>query len=86
MSEIQQANPDVELVMIGNGTLKKSLESLAAELLRRFKFLGTQSPDVCKEWMHQAKLLVVPSITASNGDSKGLPTVLLEAQECIPVL
>jgi glycosyltransferase involved in cell wall biosynthesis len=30
--------------------------------------------------MHRATLLAVPSVTAANGDSEGLPTVLIEAQ------
>lgn len=80
MGEVQLTRPDVELVMIGDGTLKPSLEDLAANLLRKYRFLGTQPSNVCKEWLGQAKLLVVPSVTASDGDSEGLPTVMLEAQ------
>jgi colanic acid/amylovoran biosynthesis glycosyltransferase len=80
MAQVQATNPDVELVMIGDGALRPSLEDLAAKLLRKYRFLGTQSPDVCKEWLERAKLLVVPSVTAANGDTEGLPTVMLEAQ------
>ncbi|MBD1847786.1 glycosyltransferase [Cyanobacteria bacterium FACHB-63] len=80
MAKVQSEHPDVELVIIGDGPLRESLESLAAGALQKYKFLGTQSPSVCKEQMHRATLLAVPSVTASNGDSEGLPTVLLEAQ------
>jgi len=38
-------------------------------------FLGAQSSDVVAEWMRRASVLCVPSITAPNGDSEGLPTV-----------
>ncbi|MGA9379007.1 MAG: glycosyltransferase [Phormidium sp.] len=80
MAQVQSADPNVELIMIGDGPLRTSLESLASGLLKKYQFLGTQTPDVCKDWIYRAKLLVVPSVTAANGDSEGLPTVLLEAQ------
>lgn len=80
MAEVQKSMDEVELVLIGDGELKTELETLAAKLLNRYQFLGFQSPSVVKRWMNQAMLLVVPSITASNGDSEGLPTVVIEAQ------
>jgi glycosyltransferase involved in cell wall biosynthesis len=80
MAQVQSAHPNVELVIIGDGPLRESLESLAASQLKRYQFLGTQSPEVCKAQMHRATLLAVPSVTAANGDSEGLPTVLIEAQ------
>ncbi|MGG6293725.1 glycosyltransferase [Leptolyngbya sp. AN02str] len=80
MAQVQEAGPDVKLIIIGDGPLRESLEGLAAGLLRNYQFLGTQPPEVCKDWMYRAKLLVVPSVTASNGDSEGLPTVLIESQ------
>jgi colanic acid/amylovoran biosynthesis glycosyltransferase len=67
-------------VMIGDGELKTELETLAAKLLRRYQFLGFQTQSVVKSWMDRSMVLVVPSVTASTGDSEGLPTVVVEAQ------
>jgi glycosyltransferase involved in cell wall biosynthesis len=87
MAQVQLELPDVELVMIGDGPLKPQLEAQAAKLLRRYRFLGTQPPDVVRNWMNRAWLLAAPSVTASQGDSEGLPNVVLEAQAmALPVV
>jgi len=87
MAQVQMQYPDVELVVIGDGYLRAELEALAAKQLKRYKFLGFQSSEVVKQWMNQATLFAAPSITASNGDSEGLPTVVVEAQSmALPVV
>ncbi|MBD1847780.1 glycosyltransferase [Cyanobacteria bacterium FACHB-63] len=87
MAEVQAKQPDAELVIIGEGPLRPELEALASQRLHRYKFLGLQPPDAVKQWMNQAKLFVAPSITASNGDCEGLPTVVVEAQSMgLPVV
>jgi colanic acid/amylovoran biosynthesis glycosyltransferase len=80
MAQVQEVAPEIELVMIGDGELKTELETLAAKLLRRYQFLGFQTQSVVKSWMDRSMVLVVPSVTASTGDSEGLPTVVVEAQ------
>ncbi|MGG6293733.1 glycosyltransferase [Leptolyngbya sp. AN02str] len=87
MADIQKIHPDVELVIIGDGVLRSELEELAAKQLYRYKFLGLQPPEIVKEWMNRACLFAAPSITASNGDTEGLPTVIVEAQSMgLPVI
>jgi colanic acid/amylovoran biosynthesis glycosyltransferase len=80
MAQIQVNHPDVKLVILGDGSLRSELEVSASQQLRNYNFLGMQSPEVCKQWMQRSKIIVIPSVTAANGDSEGLPTVLLEAQ------
>lgn len=80
MAHVQKAKPEVELVMIGDGPLRAELESQAASLPGRCHFLGTQPFPVVHQWMNRAKILVAPSVTATEGDSEGLPNVVLEAQ------
>lgn len=80
MAKVQSVAPDVELVIIGDGPLRKSLEEQASKLLHRYQFLGVQAPDVVQSWMNRARLLVASSVTATDGDSEGLPTVVVEAQ------
>ena len=77
---VQSRLPETELVLIGDGPLRAQLEAQAEDQLERYRFLGFQPLDVIRGWMNRAKVFAVPSVTAKNGDSEGLPTVLLEAQ------
>jgi len=79
MAEVQRRMPDVELVIIGDGVLRSSLEDLASRLLNRYRFLGVQPSQVVKEWMQKASVLAAPSLTTSLGESEGLPITILEA-------
>jgi colanic acid/amylovoran biosynthesis glycosyltransferase len=80
MAQVQAQKPDIELILIGDGPLKTNLEAMAAKSLKRFQFLGVQSATVVRAWMNCASLLIAPSVTAAQGDSEGLPNVVLEAQ------
>ena len=80
MSKVQAVMPEVELVVIGDGPLRTSLEQLAGKKLRRYQFLGVQPPDLVLTWMNKAKVFSVPSITAKSGDSEGFGMVFAEAQ------
>lgn len=80
IAQVQQTIPNIKLVVIGDGILRSSLESLAGSLLSNYCFLGVQPPEVVKEWMNKAFLLGAPSVTTATGESEGLPIVILEAQ------
>jgi colanic acid/amylovoran biosynthesis glycosyltransferase len=43
-------------------------------------FTGFLALTQVRDWLEKASVVVVPSVTAANGDSEGLPTVILEAQ------
>lgn len=87
MAKVQAAIPDVELIVIGDGPLRLELEALAAKSLKHYNFLGLQTPEEVKRWMNQAQVLVAPSITTKDGDTEGLPMVILEAQSMgLPVI
>lgn len=79
MRTVQAEMPTAELVLIGYGDLRPSLEVQAAELGVRCRFLGPQSSTEVRDWMRRARVLAAPSVTAINGDSEGLPTVIVEA-------
>lgn len=80
MAQVQSVMPEVKLVIIGDGHLRQELEQLAAKLLLSYGFLGAQPPEIVKNWMNQSRLLAVPSVTATTGDTEGAPMVVLEAQ------
>jgi glycosyltransferase involved in cell wall biosynthesis len=71
--------PDVELIMIGSGPLRKELEHLATKLGVAPQFLGALTNEEVRQQMLCARVLCLPSITADNGDAEGLPIVILEA-------
>jgi colanic acid/amylovoran biosynthesis glycosyltransferase len=79
-SDIQRQFPDVELVLIGDGPLRKELETLAKRSLRRFRFLGVRTKEEVSAWMNRASLLCMPSITTRSGEAEGFGMVCAEAQ------
>ncbi|MFE4106497.1 glycosyltransferase [Almyronema epifaneia] len=80
MAHVQAERPDCELVLIGDGFQRLALEALAAKCLKSYRFLGFQPPETVRSWMNRAAVLAAPSVTGQQGDSEGLPIVILEAQ------
>ena len=79
MALVKESCPDARLVMIGDGPLRPVLMEEAASRNIPCTFLGAQPPEVVRRYQRQATIACVPSVTAENGDSEGLPTVILEA-------
>ncbi|MTD10596.1 glycosyltransferase [Acinetobacter sp. YIM 103518] len=71
--------PNAKLVMIGDGVLKSAAEELVKELNIPVVFKGVLSSEQIMSEMDKAKVYCLPSITAINGDSEGLPIANLEA-------
>ncbi len=80
MESVQRELPDADLVVIGDGPRRQELENEARKSLKKFRFMGVQSSAVVQQQMQEAALLCVPSVTASDGDSEGLPVAVYEAQ------
>ncbi len=80
MKRVQEQTPEAELVVVGDGPLRASLEREAHATLRSVRFLGRLPPDQVVAWMNRARVLSVPSIVAASGDREGLGIVFLEAQ------
>ena len=82
MSIVQTVRPDAELIVIGDGLLRSLLESEAANLRLKVRFLGAQPNGAVLEWMSCARVFCLPSVRAVNGDSEGLGMVALESMSC----
>ena len=80
MREVQTAEPEARLTVVGDGPLRDELEAQARTLGVHCAFLGQQTPAEVRSLMARAKVFCLPSVTAHNGDTEGLPTVLVEAQ------
>ncbi|MEX2568862.1 MAG: glycosyltransferase [Cyclobacteriaceae bacterium] len=81
-SKVQSMNCGLEYHIIGDGPLFHPLSELIAELnLQNKVFLhGAMDQDGVKKYYQQADIFVLPSITASDGNSEGQGLVLQEAQ------
>ncbi len=71
----------VQLLIIGDGPLRRQLHALTASLgMRdRVEFLGAVPHVAVLSWMRKAAMLVLPGIRTATGREEGLGMVLLEA-------
>ncbi|MEM1140050.1 MAG: glycosyltransferase, partial [Pseudomonadota bacterium] len=69
------------LKLIGDGPLRPAIKSQidALGLHAKVTLTGWLEPDAVQRDLARASALVLPSIVASDGDTEGLPTTLLEA-------
>jgi glycosyltransferase involved in cell wall biosynthesis len=85
--EVMHRVADAELVIIGDGPLRKTLERRAQDFRVRVTFLGELSHDIVKDYLDQSRVLCLPSITGECGAFEAFGMVLLEAQACgVPVV
>lgn len=79
MRDVQTRHPNVGLVIVGDGPLRSHLEREASSLTK-VRFEGVLSSDSVRDLMGRATVFCLPSVTARNGQTEGLPITLLEAQ------
>lgn len=77
---VRRAHPCVRLVCIGDGPLREALMAQATASNLPCTFLGSQSPEIVRDYLAQARIFCAPSVEASTGDSEGLGMVFIEAQ------
>jgi colanic acid/amylovoran biosynthesis glycosyltransferase len=80
LGRLRKAGHAARGVLIGDGVLRPSLEALAREVDADVKFTGFLPLSEVRSWLGRGSVVVVPSVTAADGNSEGLPTVILEAQ------
>jgi colanic acid/amylovoran biosynthesis glycosyltransferase len=81
IAALRRARGRFQVAIAGDGPLRPQLESLAARLgiASVVNFCGALSHEEVKELLGVARMLVVPSVIASDSDRDGLPNVVLEA-------
>ncbi|TCK07125.1 glycosyltransferase [Marinobacterium mangrovicola] len=86
-SKVLEDVPGAELFMIGTGPMLKDAKKLASDLKAPVKFMGAQNSDQVLQQLNESRVFCLPSVTAKNGDSEGLPISILEALACgVPVV
>lgn len=79
-SKLPPAVQQEPLTIIGDGPLMPDLVEQARRLGVKPTFLGARPREEVFEAMARHRIFAMPSIRAANGDSEGLPIVLMEAQ------
>jgi len=85
----KMTHDEITYDIIGDGPLRACLEEQIATdgLTDTVKLLGEQNPEACIAAMQRADVLIVPSVTAADGDQEGIPVVLMEAMSLgLPVI
>jgi glycosyltransferase involved in cell wall biosynthesis len=70
---------DARLELVGDGELRESLESEAAELGVSVHFHGSVPEAAVAEVLDRVDAFALPSLIAPNGDMEGIPNALIEA-------
>jgi len=81
MSRILPQFPELALVLIGSGAMETHLKAHARALgiADRVQFLGRRGHAEIVSYLHACRVLAIPSIVDTKGDTEGMPTVLAEA-------
>lgn len=84
VAEVMSRRPDAFLAVAGDGSLRGSLERLAAERLPagRYRFLGRLAPDALADWLGRAEVFV----SASRSDSTSQSLLEAMAAGAVPVV
>jgi colanic acid/amylovoran biosynthesis glycosyltransferase len=87
--QLDDEGMDISYEIVGDGPLKQTLESQVEKLgLRgRVQLVGAQSHAEVQQVLDRAQVLLVPSVTARDGDQEGIPNVLREGMAVgVPVI
>ncbi|MFC1498677.1 glycosyltransferase [Verrucomicrobiota bacterium] len=79
---LQNNIPDVTLDIVGSGPEESNLKKLAEQLQLQescVHFLGSKPHEEIIALQKHARVITVPSIVDSSGETEGMPTVILEA-------
>lgn len=81
VAQLLRSDAAIRYVVVGDGPLRTSLETLARELgiAEHVVFAGWKTQDQIIALLQNADALLFPSVTGANGDQEGSPVVLKEA-------
>ena len=82
-AEVLKHYPDTQLLVVGDGTLRASMEELAAQLgcADRVRFVGRQPQEELSQWYSQMDIVLMPS----RSEGFGLTAIEAMAHGCVVV-
>ncbi|MGH7799427.1 MAG: glycosyltransferase [Thermodesulfobacteriota bacterium] len=82
IAEVVKRHRNIDYMIAGEGPSRSNLENLVLrlEIKNYVKFLGAVDQEEVLRLYEHSHIFLLSSVTASDGDSEGLPVVLLEAQ------
>lgn len=89
LARLRDNGTPATLRLVGDGPLRAALEAYAAHLRlgNAAQFDGTATNEVVRGHLATHDVLLVPSVTAANGDEEGLPNTVVEGLASgIPVI
>ncbi|MEO8327667.1 MAG: glycosyltransferase, partial [Nitrospirota bacterium] len=89
VAQLVKEFPGIVYRIIGDGELKDEITQLITRLNvgEHIQLLGWRKPKEVARYMGEADVFLAPSVTSSNGDQEGTPTVIIEAlARGVPVL
>jgi len=89
LAEFLKSNPNVKLLLAGDGVLKDKMMQLAKQLKisNNVDFLGKVDQSKVIELMSKSDVFLHHSIVAESGDQEGIPNVIMEAMASgLPVI
>jgi colanic acid/amylovoran biosynthesis glycosyltransferase len=89
VSHLLSKGEKIEYTVVGDGTLRDSLQQLIASLgiERHVRLVGLKTHEEVKKLLEESHMLVAPSLTAEGGDQEGIPNVIKEAMASgLPVI
>jgi colanic acid/amylovoran biosynthesis glycosyltransferase len=89
IARVTDIDKHISYIIGGDGPLRKKLEDLITELNINdyVKIMGAVDQNEVLRLYEQAHFMVLPSITAKNGDKEGIPVVLMESSAIgLPVI
>lgn len=89
VARVVRTHPELRYTIIGRGPLRESLERLIQELglTDRVVLAGTKTQPEIVSTLAESQIMLLPSVTAANGDQEGTPVALMEAMALgLPVL
>ena len=89
IAEIAKDYPNIIYRIVGDGSLRESLECLVLDLKisDNVKLLGWMTQEQVRQLYDDSHIFILPSVTAADGDREGQALVLQEAQAMgLPIL
>ena len=80
-NKLSEKHPDIMLYIVGDGPERGPLTLLASNN-KKIVFIGSVNNNKLPEYYNKAKIAIIPSIVASDGDQEGLGLTIIEAMGC----